>query len=166
MRFSCTEYAIVSFWSLAYRTVYIIRGMRVFCTEYAVISLPVIGLSYGLQSFKGCVPLALDTQLLVQFTTIQTMHFFCTKYAIVGLPVVSLSDHLKSSKALFLLHWICNCRLPVVSPSDGLQSINGCASPALSMQLLVPWSLAFWTVYNHLRDNFVLHWIPNCWYGS
>ena len=58
------------------------------------------------------------------------MRFPCTEYAIVGLPVVSLLDGLKSS--------------------------NGRDSPALSMQLTVSWSLAYRTVYNDLRDAFLL----------
>ena len=158
MRFSCTEYAIVAHQLIAYRTVYnhpmdafllhwicscqfprcwpirrstIIQGMCFSYTEYAVISLQVIGFSDGLQSFKGCVPLALDMQLSVRLTIIQRMRFFCTEYAIVRLPVVSLLD--------------------------GLQLSKGCVSPALSMQLSISRSLAYWTVYNHPRDAFLLH---------
>lgn len=62
---------------------------------------------------------------------IQVVRFLCIGYAVIGFPVVSLSD--------------------------GLQSSRGGFSPALSMQLLASQWLAYWAVYNHPRDVFVLH---------
>ena len=161
----------------------IIQRMRFSCSEYAIVGLPVVGLSDGLQSSKGCVPLALDMQLSIRFTIIQRMRFFCTEYTIVGPPVVGLSDGLQSSKgcvssalsmqllARFIIiqgmRFFCTeyaiVSLQVTSLSDGLQSPKRCVSPALSMQLSVSWSLAYRTVYNHLRDAFLLHWVCNFW---
>ena len=89
--------------------------MRFSCSGYAIVGLPVVGLSDGLQSSKGCVPLALDMQLSVRFTIIRRMRFFCTEYAVVSLPVMDLSD--------------------------SLQSFKECVSPAPSMQLLVRFSI-------------------------
>lgn len=62
---------------------------------------------------------------------IQVVRFLCIGYAVIGFPVVSLSD--------------------------GLQSSRGGFSPVLSMQLLTSQLLAYWAVYNHPRDVFVLH---------
>lgn len=48
----------------------------------------------------------------------------------------------------FFLHLVCNYRYR-------FQSFNGCDSAPLSMQLSVFWLLAYWTVYNQLKDMFL-----------
>ena len=154
------------------------QKMRFICTEYAIVDLPVAGLSDGqylkdaflphwvcncclpvvslsdgLQSPNGRLSPALSMQLSV---------FWSLAYRRVY-------NHPMDA---FLLLWVCNrwspsCRpigrsiiikgctryaIVVVGLLDGLQSSKGCVSPALSMQLSVSWSLAYRTVYNHLRE--------------
>ena len=92
MRFFCIEYVIVGLlvvglsdglqsskkcvflalsmqmavsWLLACWAVYIIQEIRFFCSKYAIVGRPVAGLLDNLQLSKGCVPLALDMQLLL-----------------------------------------------------------------------------------------------------
>ena len=89
-------------------------------------------------------------------TIIQKMRFSCTEYANGSFVVVGLLDGLGMR---FFCTKYAVVNFLVVGISDGLQSSKGCVSPALSIQLLVSWSLAYLTVYNHRRDAFLLHWV-------
>ena len=116
----------------------IIQGMCFSCTEYAVVGLPVVGLSDGPQSSKGCVSPTLNMQLsiclLLAHRTVNNLPrdaFFYTEYTVIGLLVINLSD--------------------------GLQSSKGIVYFALSMQLSVFLLLAYKTVYNHPGNAFLLH---------
>ena len=82
----------------------IIQWMRFSCIEYAVVSFPVVGLSNGLQSSKGCVSSALSIQLSL--------------YQLLGYRTVY-----NPPREAFFLHRICNCRY-------GSQSSKGCVSSA------------------------------------
>ena len=113
----------------------IIREMCFFCTEYAVISLPIVNLSDGLPSFKGCVFSALSLQSSVsQSLTYRTAYHH--------------------SRDAFLLHWDAVVSLLIVDLL-GLSSFKGCVSSTLIMQSSVSQSLTYRTLYNH--------WISSYW---
>lgn len=112
--------------------------MRFSCTAYAIVSFLIVCLLNGLQSSKGCVFLVLRIQLSVFWSLV-----YRTVY-----------NHPRDT---CLLHWVCNCCLPVVSPLNGLQSSNGCVFPVLCMQLSISRLLAYQTVCNQPRDAFFLY---------
>ena len=66
--------------------------MRFFCTEFAVVSLPIVDLSDGLPSFKGCVSSALSMQSSVS----QSLTYWVCHH----------------SRDAFLLHWVCSRQSP------------------------------------------------------
>ena len=136
MLFSCTEYAIVdtaynhpndsslpnwicSSRSPGYEPIgrsRIIQGMRISCTKYAIISLPVIGLSDGLQSSKEYILLALDMQLsslaLGQSIIIQGMPFSRIEYPIVVSQLLAHRTVCNHPMDALLRYWVCNCQFP------------------------------------------------------
>ena len=58
----------------------------------------------GLQSSKGCIPLALDMQLSVRFTIIQGMRFLCTQYAIDVSQLLAYQTVYNHPMDAFFLH--------------------------------------------------------------
>ena len=187
MRFSSTVYAVIDFLvvglsdslqsskecvspvlrmsllvsgSLAYRTV--CNHLRDAFLEYcvSVVSFLAVGLSDGLQSFKGCVSPVLTMPLSVSGSLAYRSVYdhlrdafleYCV--SVVSFPVVGLLDGLQSSTGcVFQSTMYAVVSFLVIGLLDGLQSSKGCVSQVLYMQLSVSRSLADWTVYNHPRD--------------
>ena len=114
---------------------------------------------YGLRSSKECVSPTLSMQLSVSQLLAYRTVYNHPRDAIVG----TVYNH---PSVAFPLHSVCNYYVPVLILSDSLQPSNGRLPLALSMQLSVSWSLAYWRFYNHPRNAFLLLWARNCWSPS
>ena len=126
--------------------------IRFFCTEYAVISFPVVDLSDGLPSFKGCVSFALSIQLSVS----QSLIYWVNHH----------------SRDTFLLHWVCSRQSPSRWPighSTIIQEMHlfcteypvvGLVISLLDGMLFFPYTaytvFSLTTAQNYLRNSSIL----------